>query len=126
VIDPTEQGTATFGEYQTWYRVTGDLRVGPVPLVVLHGGPGCAHDYVLRIAYALLARSRGGMLDRVAVPTLLANGRHDEATPACVQPFADRIPDVRWRLFEHSSHLPHVEETDAFNTTVAEFLSTVD
>jgi L-proline amide hydrolase len=31
----------------TWYRVAGELQpAGPAPLVVLHGGPGAAHDYV--------------------------------------------------------------------------------
>jgi L-proline amide hydrolase len=31
----------------TWYRVVGDLRdAGPAPLVLLHGGPGVAHDYL--------------------------------------------------------------------------------
>jgi L-proline amide hydrolase len=35
----------------TWYRVEGDLGAdGPVPLVILHGGPGVAHDYVEPIA----------------------------------------------------------------------------
>lgn len=50
--DATTTGHAPFGEYQTWYRVTGDLTEtsGPPPLVVLHGGPGCAHDYTLAMA----------------------------------------------------------------------------
>jgi L-proline amide hydrolase len=31
----------------TWYRVEGDLGAdGPAPLVILHGGPGAAHDYL--------------------------------------------------------------------------------
>ena len=31
----------------TWYRVVGDLDAdGPAPLVILHGGPGAAHDYL--------------------------------------------------------------------------------
>jgi L-proline amide hydrolase len=35
----------------TWYRVVGDLDTdGPVPLVILHGGPGDGHDYVEPIA----------------------------------------------------------------------------
>jgi L-proline amide hydrolase len=65
-------------------------------------------------------------LDRIAVPTLLISGRHDEATPAVVQPFADRVPDVRWRIFEESSHLPHIEETEAFLAEVAAFLTQAD
>ena len=296
IAEPTGQGTVAFGEYETWYRVTGELG-GATPLVVLHGGPGCTHDYVLRIAdvaatgrpvvhydqigagrsshrpdappefwnvqlfldeldnlltalgiaerYALLGQSWGGMLaaehavrrpaglrgliisdspasmplwvaaagdlraelppevdaaltrhetagttdtdeyqkamrvfydrhvcripwpaevartfayldedptvyhtmngpsefhvigtlrdwsivdrlDAVAVPTLLISGRYDEATPATLQPYADRIPDVRWQLFEHSSHMPHVEEPERFTAVVADFLATVD
>jgi L-proline amide hydrolase len=35
---------------ETWYRVTGSLdTVGPAPLVVLHGGPGATHDYLLSL-----------------------------------------------------------------------------
>src|SRR3954467_9553602 len=49
-----DEGTAGFRldgeEVQTWYRVTGELRPdGPAPLVVLHGGPGAAHDYLLAL-----------------------------------------------------------------------------
>jgi L-proline amide hydrolase len=65
-------------------------------------------------------------LDRIAVPVLLVSGRHDEATPATVQPFADHIPDVRWRIFEESSHMPHVEEKAACLAAVAEFLDARD
>lgn len=61
-------------------------------------------------------------LHQITVPTLLISGRYDEATPLCVQPYADRIPDVRWRIFEHSSHMPHVEEKEACLKAVAEFL----
>jgi len=33
--------------YQTWYKVVGDLSSGVRPAVVLHGGPGISHHYVL-------------------------------------------------------------------------------
>ena len=36
----------SFGEYETWYQVTGDLSSGRTPLVALHGGPGVAHNYL--------------------------------------------------------------------------------
>jgi L-proline amide hydrolase len=50
--DPTTEGTVAFRGHQTWYRVTGELRpdAEKAPLVVLHGGPGAAHDYTLMIA----------------------------------------------------------------------------
>jgi L-proline amide hydrolase len=285
-------GYAPFRGYRTWYRVAGDLGAG-VPLVVLHGGPGCAHHYVLSIAdlagprravvhydqlgcggstrlpdedpsfwtvelflaeldnllghlgigeYDLLGQSWGGMLaaehavrrpaglrrlvianspasmrdwreaagklraelppdvrealeryeatgdydnpeykaasdvfyarhvcrivpnppevertfqlvdedptvyramngpneffvigsladwtvaDRlpaVDVPTLVINGRHDEATDDCVRPYVDRVPGARHVRFESSSHMPHVEERELYMDTVAAFL----
>jgi L-proline amide hydrolase len=45
-------GHVEFEGHQTWYRVTGQLDPDAerAPLVVLHGGPGAAHDYTLRIA----------------------------------------------------------------------------
>jgi L-proline amide hydrolase len=292
------EGHAPFREYRTWYRVTGDLAGGKPPLLVLHGGPGCTHDYVDSIkglagngravvhydqigngrsthlrdkgpefwqpplfveelvnlvnhlgvagAYHILGQSWGGMLaaehavlrpkglkavvisdspasmetwvseanklrealpaevqatllkhekagttsspeyvkatrvfydrhvcrvnpwppevartfaaleedptvyltmngpsefhtigtlkhwtivDRlhlIQAPTLLISGKYDEATPACVQPFADRIKNVRWVRFENSSHMPHVEETGRYLKVVGEFLSAND
>ena len=62
-------------------------------------------------------------LDRIQAPVLLISGRYDEATPATVQPYADRIPDVRWTIFEESSHLPHLEEGEACLKLVADFLA---
>ena len=294
----TTEGTASFGEYETWYRVTGDIQSGKTPILILHGGPGCTHDYVdafkllaesgravihydqigngrsthlrekgvdfwtvdlfkreldnlidhlgIRGGYHVLGQSWGGMLGAefastrpkglkrlviadspasmtlwleaaaelraklppdvqatllrheeagttgspeyeaavlvfyqrhvcrvipmpeevsrsfaaiaddptvyhtmngpsefhvigslktwsmvgrlgtITVPTLLISGRHDEATPATVQPFADEIPDVRWTVFEESSHLPHVEETERCMQVVGDFLAEAD
>jgi L-proline amide hydrolase len=34
----------------TWYRVVGDLDADAAPLVLLHGGPGAAHDYLEPLA----------------------------------------------------------------------------
>lgn len=291
------EGLAPYGDYRTWYRITGDLGSGKAPLVVMHGGPGCTHDYVdsfkdiaatgrpvihydqvgngrsshlpekgadfwtpdffvaelhnlvahlgIGSAYCLLGQSWGGMLgaevavrrpkglkalvianspasmdlwvseanrlrealppevqatllqheragttdskayetaveafnarhvcrvvpmppevqktfdaiaadptvyhtmngpsefhvigtlrnwsiiDRlpqIEVPTLLISGHYDEATPATVQPYADNIPDVRWRIFENSSHMPHVEERQECMSVVSTFLDEV-
>lgn len=42
----------------TWYRIYGDLDNSSVrPLVVLHGGPGCTHNYMLSLVD--LAEDRG-------------------------------------------------------------------
>lgn len=49
---PVTTGHVEFEGHRTWYRVTGrlDPDAEQAPLVVLHGGPGAAHDYTLRIA----------------------------------------------------------------------------
>jgi L-proline amide hydrolase len=44
----SSEGAVAFRDWQTWYRVVGD---GPrPPVVVLHGGPGATHDYLLSLA----------------------------------------------------------------------------
>jgi L-proline amide hydrolase len=69
------------------------------------------------------------VVDRVkdiTAPTLLCSGRFDEATPATVQPFFDNIPDVRWEIFEESSHMPFVEEPERYLGVVESFLAEHD
>jgi L-proline amide hydrolase len=298
ILPADREGTVEFDGSRTWYRITGNLDSGLVPLVVAHGGPGCTHDYLLRItaladparggrpvihydqlgngrsthlrdvdpsfwtvelfvaelhnllsglgiadSYHLLGQSWGGMLaaefavqrpsgldrlvianspasiplwlaaaaglraqlppevnqtllrheesgttdspeylgamqvfydrhvcrvtpnpaevlatfaaleddstvygqmngpsefhvvgslktwtvvdrlPRVEVPTLVISGFYDEATPEAVGPYFELIPDVRWRIFAESSHMPQVEETERYLAVVASFLS---
>ena len=42
------EGTVAFRDYETWYRVTGELDTASplAPVVLLHGGPGATHDYL--------------------------------------------------------------------------------
>lgn len=63
---------------------------------------------------------------RITAPTLLIFGAHHEATPSTIQPFADRIPDVRWHIFQDSSHMPHVEERSGYLALVQAFLDSHD
>lgn len=45
------EGFVEFCEYRTWYRLTGELDASDKPpVVVLHGGPGATHDYLLAFA----------------------------------------------------------------------------
>jgi L-proline amide hydrolase len=65
-----KEGYAPFREHRTWYRVEGNLAPGgPAPLVVLHGGPGAVHDYLLPLA-RLAERGRS-----VVLYDQLGNGR---------------------------------------------------
>lgn len=49
-VAPSAKGTLPFGEHETWYRVTGDLRSDRPTLVVVHGGPGSTHDYLQNLS----------------------------------------------------------------------------
>ncbi|KAI1146039.1 Alpha/Beta hydrolase protein [Nemania diffusa] len=49
----TTEGVAQFivpgigSPCETWYKVVGDLGSDKIPLIVVHGGPGACHDYLL-------------------------------------------------------------------------------
>jgi pimeloyl-ACP methyl ester carboxylesterase len=64
-------------------------------------------------------------LDAITQPTLLAWGRHDALLPvANALAGAERMPNARLRVFENSAHAPMLEEPEAFNRAVLEFLET--
>ncbi|KAI1879446.1 hypothetical protein JX265_002400 [Neoarthrinium moseri] len=56
LIPVSEQGIAEFvvpgleQPCKTWYKVIGSLDKTNVPLIVLHGGPGACHEYLLPLA----------------------------------------------------------------------------
>jgi L-proline amide hydrolase len=49
---PVVTGEMPFSDGQTWFRITGHLDPGAerAPVVVVHGGPGVAHNYCLAMA----------------------------------------------------------------------------
>ena len=65
-------------------------------------------------------------LHEIKVPTLLLSGRYDEATPIIVEPIQRSIPGSEWIIFENSSHMPHVEETDLYLQVLNRFLTHVE
>jgi L-proline amide hydrolase len=58
------EGRLEWAAGATWYSVVGDLdgAPGPAPLVVLHGGPGAAHDYCQPIADLIAQTGRAVVL----------------------------------------------------------------
>ncbi|KAJ7649294.1 proline-specific peptidase [Mycena rosella] len=59
---------------------------------------------------------------KINVPTLLLNGRYDEAQDMVVAPFFLEIPHVKWVTFAESSHMSHYEERERFMEVVGSFL----
>jgi L-proline amide hydrolase len=49
ILPLTTEGRIPFADGETWFRVTGDLTSGVTPLVVVHGGPGVTHQYLLSL-----------------------------------------------------------------------------
>lgn len=61
-------------------------------------------------------------LARIGAPTLLCWGRHDRiASVGCAETWAREIPGAELTVFEHSGHLPHLEEADAVAAAVVAF-----
>jgi L-proline amide hydrolase len=65
-------------------------------------------------------------LHLITVPTLVAAGEFDEATPATWRPYVEHIADVRSHVFPNASHCSHLEKPQEFRAIVAEFLASHD
>jgi len=65
-------------------------------------------------------------LDEIQVPALIPSGRHDECTPALVEPLQRGIAGSEWVLFEESAHMPYVEEPERYLEVVGGFLDRVE
>lgn len=65
-------------------------------------------------------------LPEIKVPTLLLSGRYDEATPIIVETIHQSIPGSEWVIFENSSHMPHVEETELYLQILNKFLTRIE
>jgi L-proline amide hydrolase len=96
-----------FGSHETWVQITepDNARPGALPLFILHGGPGMAHDYVRNIAD--LADETGRTVihyDQVGCgnSTHLPDGPADFWTPNL---FVDEFHTVRHALGIDEYHL---------------------
>lgn len=56
-------------------------------------------------------------------PHLILNGRYDMCTPATGKAMADRLPKARRHVFEHSSHVAHLEQPEEFYQVVGKFIN---
>lgn len=65
-------------------------------------------------------------LGEITIPCLMTSGRYDECTPMQAEIIKDGIPGCEWVLFEESSHMPHVEEAEAYMKALDEFLTRVE
>lgn len=62
----------------------------------------------------------------VHIPTLVLFGRDNKLTPPEAGEYiASHIAGAKFQVFEHSSHVPFIEEADAFNEAVKAFVDSV-
>src|SRR6266581_739166 len=96
-------GRLPFREWQTWFEVVGDgEEQGRLPLLVLHGGPGSAHDALEGLG-ALAEEGR-----RVVFYDQLGSGdsdRPDDRSLWTVETFLDQLRSVREALGLERLHL---------------------
>ncbi len=65
-------------------------------------------------------------LGEIRVPTLVIGGRYDEATPIITEAVQRGIPNSERVIFENSSHMPHVEESERYMQVLGSFLERVE
>jgi pimeloyl-ACP methyl ester carboxylesterase len=65
-------------------------------------------------------------LGEIRMPTLITSGRHDECTPALVEPLHRGIAGSEWVIFEESAHMAYLEEPQRYLQVVGEFLERVE
>lgn len=58
----------------------------------------------------------------ITAPTLFTCGRYDECTPEAVMAFHGLIPGSELMIFEESSHMAHLEETELYLHVVRDFM----
>ena len=62
-------------------------------------------------------------LPDISVPTLVIVGEDDPACPvSAAKAIYENIPDSKLLVIRHSAHLPNIEQTEAFNSALVNFL----
>jgi len=83
---------------------------------------GCDHDGYVGACAVLRDTDLSAELPRVAAPTLVMSGVFDPVTPPSAgRAICDRVPGARQVTFD-GAHLPNVEQAEAFNAALLEFL----
>ena len=84
-----------------------------------------SRDAMVQGFVALSTWSSVDRLPTISVPTLVTVGRHDLFTsPPQADRIADRVPNSQRVVFEHSGHMPWLDEPDEFFRIVKGWLDT--
>lgn len=67
--------------------------------------------------------SRDAELERIAQRTLITFGVYDELGERCALEIQEGIPHAELARFDHSAHMPHIEEAEEYTSAVVAFLT---
>jgi L-proline amide hydrolase len=129
-------GTFDDPEYQQATQVFYDrhvIRLKPIPEYVQRAMDQAGEVYLTMngpteflVVGTIKDWDRTDRLSEIHVPTLITSGRYDESTPLLNEVLHNGIAGSEWVLFEHSSHMAHVEERELYLSTVGAFLDRVE
>jgi pimeloyl-ACP methyl ester carboxylesterase len=57
---------------------------------------------------------------------VVTSGRYDEATPPIAETLHRGIGGSEWVIFEHSSHMAHLEEDEEYRRVLNDFMRRVE
>lgn len=69
---------------------------------------------------------RIGRLREIGIPTMFLVGEYDEARPETMREFQALVPGSVVKVIPDAAHLVNVDQTEAFNQAIAEFLASVE
>lgn len=85
---------------------------------------GTAPDGFIGCCEAIIGYDVHARLGQIAAPTLVLVGAEDQATtPDMARVIADGIPGARLQVIESAAHQSNIEQPEAFNTAVEQFLA---
>jgi proline-specific peptidase len=96
-------------------------RAGTSPQYGLMNGP---NEFVL--TGSLGTWDRSARLHELSQPTLVSCGRFDKFAPECSIELQRGIPRSEMHVFEHSSHMSHLEQPEEFLQICRDFLAEVE
>lgn len=134
LLQHEQAGTTNAPEYQEAVAVFNKRHVNRLeisPEFVQRAKSGFIYNYMngpseFHVIGVIKDWDRTDRLGEINVPTLIVSGKYDESTPHLNEILQQGIPNSEWVLFEHSSHLPHVEEEAKYMQTVGDFLARVE
>jgi len=97
---PVREGTVSFGSWETWFRVTGEIDARP-PLICVHGGPGSTHHYFARLEELAQAGPAIVVYDQIGC----GRSSRPPANELSLRVFVDELANLRERLGLEGAHV---------------------